>query len=290
MICDPDPGNAAPVQVRKSEIDMSTERRECQLCMTATELTREHVLPQWFLERWNSNDGPYTAKLNGEQVTKRDGTTERTLDHIGVIILLICKPCHLKLNELYENAATKDAVRELLDGSLALSSPAAVELVAKWMVKTLALSRHPASRHEINVGKRYGDARPIGAWNPLPETYAPNILSGRVPPETSLWLAVADNDTGVDDPSFIVPGRCVDAVCTLGFNTTRGQAFFQLVHHPGILPTHPFAADNLVVQLWPDPPPVLDLSAITAVRRNTRLGSVFTVFGSTDPCDPPVQK
>ena len=122
MICDPDPGNAAPVQVRKSEIDMSTERRECQLCMTATELTREHVLPQWFLERWNSKDGPYTAKLNGEQVTKRDGTTERTLDHIGVIILLICEPCHLKLNELYENAATKTLCENYL--TVLLPSPA----------------------------------------------------------------------------------------------------------------------------------------------------------------------
>ncbi|MFC9758897.1 hypothetical protein [Streptomyces sp. NPDC056921] len=48
----------------------------CVFCGESVRTSREHVLPAWFLKRFNGQ-GPFTVRVNGEPVPYANGAVER---------------------------------------------------------------------------------------------------------------------------------------------------------------------------------------------------------------------
>ena len=253
----------------------------CQLCNERARITREHVFPQWFLKRWPAGEGPFTTHFNREPLRTRAGK-ERKTDRLSPIFLDICETCHRALNAHYEVPA-KTPVRALLDDGNVLSQ-ADVDVVARWMIKTLALSRHPNSRHEGNLVRRIVPGlvnfAPINPWDPFPPRLAEEIRTGVAPTEVSLWMARAADDPGVSDPPLPWESwgaRPPQHQSFTMFSADGGEfAVFHLAYHPGRSHLeHPFVATNQAVRLWPNPPASLDLTTPDPVPKETRMHSVW---------------
>lgn len=218
---------------------------------------------------------------NRKAARDRNGA-ERRSPHLSRVFLEICQICHTALNTHYEDRA-KEPVREILDRGNDLHTRDDVDAVARWMIKTLALYRHPNSRHEGSVFRPRPDGEddfePLHAWDPFPAELARAIRTGTAPTEVSLWLALATDAPGAEDPALswdvwaTVPP---EQLCTIGFSVAAGRAEFQLAYHPERPDLeHPFAATGQVVRLWPDPPASVSLAALTPVPLTTRLPSAF---------------
>jgi hypothetical protein len=163
----------------------------CVFCGEPSSRKGEHALPKWFRERW-LGDGPFTYEISGIPVLTRNGLPRRT-DHLPPDLLPVCDAttsannCNGTLNRLYE-VSGKPVVRAVLDRSEVLETPAQVTDFARWWVKTLLLLYHPNCRNAFE-----GIERP--AWD-LPASVYKQLLSGVLPSEASLWLAVTDDVKG----------------------------------------------------------------------------------------------
>lgn len=254
----------------------------CQLCSARGAITREHVFPQWFLKRWPDTEGPFTMYRDGEPLRTQSGE-ERRSDHLSRIFLAICESCRQALNKHYE-VPGKTPVRTLLDDRHALGSQTAVDVVARWMIKTLALYHHPNSRHQGNLVRPavqgMADYAPTNPWDPFPAKLADEIRTGVAPTEVSLWMARTTTDPEVTDPPLPWEGwatRPPEHQSFIGFSADSDEfAVFQLAYHPGRSHLdHPFVATGQAVQLWPSPPESVSLETPDPVPMGTRMHSVF---------------
>lgn len=254
----------------------------CQLCNARARTTREHVYPKWFLERWPTSTGPFTTHHNGEPLRTRAGKKQQT-ERLSPILLAICETCHRALNAHYEVPA-KTPVRTLLDDGKVLTTQAEVDVVARWMIKTLALCRHPNSRHKGNLFRRnvpgLTNFAPINPWDPFPTKLADEIRAGVAPTEVAMWMARATDVPGVVDPPLPWEGwgtRPPEHQSFTMFSVDGDEfAVFHLAYHPGRSHLdHPFIATGQAVQLWPEPPTSVSLALPAPVPRGTRMHSVW---------------
>lgn len=236
--------------------------RECVFCGSQATGQGEHVFPTWYLEPWD-DQGPFTQEVNGEPILRRDGSIQRRQEATRVM-LSVCGSCNAWLNQTFEILA-KPHVRAVLDRLQGLDA-AATMAFARWWVKTLLLSRHPASCSSF-PGKR--PARWDFPVDSLPRMRRTNEL----PADLSLWMAILDKgaEAGrltrrlrIDLPRTIREdgsgGRCQSALWGTPLpNGTR--LVFQLVFHPLCSFEHPFEAVGLTTKLWPGPPSTLDVTA-----------------------------
>ncbi|MFE3444178.1 hypothetical protein ACFXNW_14200 [Nocardia sp. NPDC059180] len=265
--------------------------RSCALCGGTNNVTREHVYPSWFLKRWDATaavDGPFSTKINGVELLRRDGAIA-TNPRIGRVMLDLCQSANGCLNTAFELPA-KDPVRRLLDEGSPLLSPDEVHHLARWMVKTLLLAAHPASEHTAFASRRVNKKNTNSPWLDYSKKIADALEAGRLPDDATLWVAVT-GPNGQPDPDYEPvylrhTTRADDEggtghVRTTGFNLLGGDrmVLFQLVHHPLHDLTHPFRGTGTVTQLWPNAPAALDLSTHRLLDHATRLSHVFLESG-----------
>jgi hypothetical protein len=242
------------------------------------------VLPSWFLGRW-SDEGPFTYEVNGRPVPDRHGNPRKASD-LPSYRLPVCdqgsgKDCNGALNRVYEQPA-KDHVRAVLNDAAPLASPDAVAAFATWWIKTVLLLQHPET---TSVFPGAVMRRP---WKLPRDTYAA-LLNQSFPPDISLWLALSDDvhgheqlpeclrlflpETSTPDGQGGEPGTLLDGYRQAG--TT--MLLVQCVLHPLCDLEHPFEQAGLVVRVWPDPPPRLDIALLPILGNEGRdqLGALF---------------
>jgi hypothetical protein len=243
----------------------------------------EHVFPTWHLERWDGQ-GPFTQEVNGAPIRRRDGSLQRR-EEATRVKLPVCGSCNAWLNNTFEVPA-KPHVRGVLD-RLQVLDAAATTAFARWSVKTLLLSRHPASWSSF-PGRR--PAR----WE-LPVDLLPAMRrTDELPADLSLWMAVFDGHADAGR----LPGRLrVDLPRTIREDGSGGRSqgalwgtplpngtrlVLQLVFHPLCDFEHPFEAAGLATKLWPRPPSTLDVSAHPMLDPDgyKQLKGLFTNLGA----------
>jgi hypothetical protein len=193
--------------------------------------------------------------------------------------------CNGWLNKTFEMPA-KPHVRAVLD-RLQVLDAAGTTAFSRWWVKTLLLSRHPASWSSF-PGKR--PAR----WD-FPHDLLPAMRrTDELPADISLWMAVFDDRAEAGR----LPRRLlVDLPRTSREDGSGGRGrsalwgtllpdgrrlLLQLVFHPLCDFEHPFEAAGLATRLWPEPPPTLDMSTHRAVGPvgNAQLEGLFANLGA----------
>lgn len=235
---------------------------ECVFCGSPTTGQGEHVFPTWYLKPWDGQ-GPFTQEVNGAPILRRDGSIQRR-EEATRVMLSVCGSCNAWLNESFEVPA-KPHIRAVLD-RLQVLDGAATMAFARWWVKTLLLSRHPASWSSF-PGKR--PAR----WDLPVDLLLAMRRTKELPADLSLWMAVLDDRAEA--------GRLLRRL-RIGLPRTtredgsggRGQSalwgtplpngtrlVLQLVFHPLCGFEHPFEAAGLATRLWPGPPSTLDVTA-----------------------------
>ncbi|MFD7323927.1 hypothetical protein ACFV9D_22950 [Streptomyces sp. NPDC059875] len=256
----------------------------CLFCGVPVRTPREHVLPTWFLKRFNGQ-GPFTVHVNGKPVPYANGVVERP--QLTRLMLPACGQetsgglkCNDWLNTTFEQPA-KTPVRALLDELRPLSGPG-VYVFARWAVKTLLLAAHPEAVYSEPPRR---DRQP---WE-FPEGWLPALRStGELPTELSLWLSIADPDMpdgdgeAVPDDQLLLPrihhpdgGGGPGQAIHLGFGLPNGRvAQLQLLSHPKMDIDHPFESAGLAVRLWPSPPDHLDITELRPLSRTA--GRQFT--------------
>jgi hypothetical protein len=257
--------------------------RECVFCGSPATGRGEHVFPIWFLERWHGQ-GPFTQEVNAAPIRRRDGSIQRR-EEATRVMLAVCGSCNAWLNKGFEIPA-KLHVRAILDRFQVLDA-AATMIFARWWVKTLLLSRHPAS------WSSFPGERPA-RWD-FPVDLLPAMRrTDELPADLSLWMAIFDTQaeagrlprrlridlprTSREDGSG---GRGQSALWGTPLpNGTR--LVLQLVFHPLCDFEHPFEAAGLSTRLWPGSPSTLDVSAHRAIDPvgNAQLEGLFTNLGA----------
>ena len=246
------------------------------------------MFPSWYLERWDGQ-GPFTQEVNETPIRRRNGGAQQT-EVAPRVKLPVCgassvQDCNGWLNRTFEFPA-KQHVRGVLD-RLQVLDAAATRAFARWWVKTLLLSRHPAAWSSF-PGKQ--PAR----WD-FPVDLLPAIRgTDELPADLSLWMAILDDRTEAGR----LPRRLrIDLPRTSREDGSggRGQSalwgtplpngkrlVLQLVFHPLCDFEHPFEAAGLATRLWPGPPPTLDVSAHRAVDPvgRAQLKGLFTSLGA----------
>jgi len=259
----------------------------CVFCGFPATGQGEHVLPTWYLQHWDGQ-GPFTQEVNRVPIRRRDGGAQQT-EVVPRVKLPVCgsnsaHDCNGWLNKTFEVPA-KPHVRAVLD-RLQVLDAAGTTAFARWWVKTLLLSRHPASWSSF-PGRR--PAR----WE-LPVDLLPAMRrTDELPADLSLWFAILDDRaeagrlprrlrvdlprTSREDGSG---GRGRSAVWGTPLADGR-RLVLQLVFHPLCDFEHPFEAAGLATRLWPEPPPTLDMSAHRAVGPvgYAQLEGLFTNLG-----------
>lgn len=283
---------------------------KCALCNQDGD-SREHVLPQWFLKRWD-RQRQFTVDVNQQPLRSRKGTgSPVTSEKIWRVMLPLCQPCNTALNLQFEVQA-KEPVRAALDRLTPLTDPTDIHHVARWVAKTLALGAHPDTDHTVLAsltedGLADGDESPAPDWTnrknrknpwiPFPQSVRDAIRNGELPSDLSLWVAITEKDKdGLPDPNFetVYLGETQrnDGAGGAGFSAHTSwnvgdisyhvenpgddrHVLFQLVYHPLHDFVHPFEASGFVTRLWPNPPSTLDLANLPVLAHTTKLISVF---------------
>ncbi|MEV0188486.1 hypothetical protein AB0I39_08130 [Kitasatospora purpeofusca] len=263
----------------------------------------EHVYPRWWLRMWQENGGgPFYAQVGGDDVCRRekDGGGRREMPELSPVKLYeVCGSwsgspnCNGKLAQLFETEG--GPLVEAVWRSATVLTQRAVSAFAAWWVKTLLLASHPLT---TDTFPGVGQARKSQPYPTEPGSNRPLLprLHGSelFPPDLSLWLAVGDETGGrhaLDEHSPIMLPTIQYGTRPAGSGTPMGtgpsllssrqRVLLTLLHHPHATVDHPFEQAGLAVRLWPDPPALLDISALP-VLNNTGIQQFETQFVVAD--------
>jgi hypothetical protein len=260
----------------------------CPFCAGVTD-SREHVLPRWFLKRWQAQ-GPFPVDVNGVEMTTSAGKLFAP-DNFQPVLLAICSGCNGRLDRLFEKPA-KPYVRALLDDGRDLDSVGTRQF-ARWMAKTMLLARHPDAVYEALATQPEPNRKRCNPWEPFPAGALAALLNGELIDDLSLWVGVVHpRASSVHMPTSerIVLGSTYRAdgaggvgnAAQLGIGLSGERvAVFHLVFHPLQDFEHPFEAAGLLTRLWPTPPDTLDLTThpLLDLDAHRALGHVFMAGG-----------
>jgi hypothetical protein len=235
----------------------------CALCGVVSRLTREHVLPDWYLtENRYFPAGRYVLDLNGSLIVRKNGDPVDQ-DHPFRRMLALCDDCNrAKLGERFEkkNGSSLQAIRAFFDGTDDLASEGS-RLAALWLIKTVVLSWHPATvTSGLPTGEKAAPKLPVR--EPITALLTDWMINGAEPPaDVSCWVMRCPRSeqaqVPVDQAQFHLP------VFEFGGTTFRSRVFqrelpgaedlysVHVVHHPGSVLTNPLESFPSVRRLWP---------------------------------------
>lgn len=237
----------------------------CRLCGAPGD-SREDVRPKWLNRRlFPGEDGPFYTWVNGEPVTKRDGT-ERPIPHLSPVLLWVCAKCNGALAARFEAPGQRDPVERLLTSECEprLSATEA-KTVGLWFLKTLLLWAHPDVHEDDPTLDARAERWPIDLdlWRWAAEGSEP-------PPDLSIWLSRVDASLDVsanEQREAHLPRVVTERGEVEVRMIERGIRSFNvvLVHHPGWRIEHPLEAEGVVARLWPPLDRAIDVASLPAL-------------------------
>lgn len=255
----------------------------CALCGNGH--GREHVLPQWLLDRWKG-DGPFTIDHGGRPLETTKGSL-RTSAEMWRLMLDVCQTCNGLLNTHFE-VEGMPALRSVLDRRAGLLDQSRTRDLARWAAKTVLLSVHPRAAHSLQARELSVDR--ASAWRPYPRAVLEALAVGELPHDLFVWAGVIDPADGKPDPIFeptdLYSTSRVDGLGGTGRSHLIGLAMadgrllaLQVAYAPLHELIHPFASSGLVTELWPDVPSSFDVVGHAALETGTKVGRVFRYSG-----------
>ena len=246
---------------------------------------REHVFPQWLLDRWRGS-GPFTIDHGGRPLKTARGLI-RTSAEMWRLMLDVCPTCNGLLNDRFE-VKGKPALRAILDHSAGILDHVWTRALARWAAKTVLLSVHPRAVHSSQARELSVDR--ASAWSPYPQAILGALAVGALPDDLYVWVGVLDPVDGESDPIFepieLYSTSRVDGLGGTGrshllcLSMDDGRLLaVQVAYAPLHELKHPFQSSGLVTQLCPTVSVNFDVEAHAAVGIDTKLGRVFRDWG-----------
>lgn len=248
---------------------MNLSGRDCVLCVTGKSGAKgEHVLPQWFNERFiPKNSGPdevYTIEKNGVAVTWPNTDKPIGLKKFFETCIPCCADCNSKLNSRFEQAMANIGY----DSATALRNFTAAEaaVLGEWWLKTLLLLVHPEATEPPNTEESTGAG--VISW-PLQSQDLYNWMrQGFLPPKGLSVYAYRFDAAAqeVQAPDFPIPEVTADNGCFSSYVSLFGLEHLRFIvsYHPGWELDLPSVQEGTLAQLWPARG-TLDLSTLVPV-------------------------
>lgn len=122
----------------------------CLLCNTEQTVdVGEHVLPNWFLNRYfGPEEGPFTTFRGESPELGRLGKV-RTQTSLPRVFLDVCRTCNGRMNQSFEQPL-RPSVEQFYDGAVVQDA----EHLCRWLVKTAVLHNHPELTKHAPGGER----------------------------------------------------------------------------------------------------------------------------------------
>jgi hypothetical protein len=222
----------------------------CSLCgVQPSTRMGEHAWPQWFLDRFSVDDGPFKTEMNGNPLLTRAGRP-RCHTALPRILLPCCRTCNGKLDARFEKPG-KELIRRMLDSSDIELTAAEVRVAGEWFVKTLLFLSHPHARSNEPVLTK-------NAWSPAPpeDVYRWTITGQQPPTSLSLWIGWSPETPHPNRVTMALPVVHADGqehVFQVAQRGIQGTSLLSatLLYHPGWPVEHPHERTREVVRLWP---------------------------------------
>lgn len=249
---------------------MGPNSQDCVLCVTAKSGNKgEHVLPQWFLDRFiPKNPGPdevYTIEKNGVPITWPSTDKPIGLKKFVETCVPCCADCNSKLNERFEQAMADIGYNSAV--TLRSFTAAEAAVLGEWWLKTMLLLVHPDATEPPNIGESTGAG--VISWpRQHQDLYDWMRLSLTPPKGLSVYAYRIDASAPeVQKPSFPIPEVTADNGSFPSYVSSFGLENMRLIlsYHPGWELDLPSLTEGTLARLWPSSG-ALDLSTLVPVR------------------------
>lgn len=226
---------------------------QCSICLKRGVITREHVWPNWFLQRMDrEGPPPYGWSVNGNPLLTRRGVPIKG-ERRQRVMLPVCNSCNATMNICIEVPARLVVEPLALNGWRGTYDQEQWRAVGLWWAKVLLLIGHPQSSLENprlqKLVKMNFDSEPDIRW-----------LTDRsdVPAHVSVFVHNVDFSSGGTEHELTVPARVLfddetSAECHMLSMATPGMAV-AVVSHPGITIEHPLVEAGHAWELLHSPP------------------------------------
>lgn len=259
------PPMASPI--RKYAGAMATGK--CPICSKVGTLTREHVWPNWFLQRMDEHGAPpYGWSVNGKPLLTRGGIQIKGARRQRVM-LAICYSCNQSMNQGIEVPAKPVVETLALNKWRGEYGRDEWQAVGRWWAKVLLLTGHPESA--LENGRLQGLVR----WDfeTTPQVEWLGSAEGGVPDHVSVFVHRADYLKSRPRHELVLPAKVlladgISADCHVLSLATPGIAV-AVVSHPGITVNHPLVEAGHAWELLHSPPARGNLDHLKAFPRDT---------------------
>jgi len=176
--------------------------RTCALCRKRPASPKsEHILPQWFLDRFPPTKEPsYQVEINGQAVMKRDGRTPRRHNNLGAFKLPCCTDCNGVLSHRFETKKTRAVVQRLYDSDGLVTADARdARALGLWLVKTWLLLSHPDAQPNADFART--------PWVAPDALFAWTTGGGEPPKDLSMWVYRQGTDAATAPHSMLAHSR-----------------------------------------------------------------------------------
>lgn len=239
----------------------------CPICLTTAELTREHVWPNWFLQRMDEQGVPPLGwSLNGQPLLDR-GNNQIRGDKRQRIMIPVCDHCNAEMNRRIEVPA-KSVIEQLaLNAWRGRYKREEWRAFGVWWAKVLLLIGHDESFLEnARLNKLVNlnfETRPDLRW----------LTDGSpVPDHVSVFVYNADFTRTGTEHELVLPARVMfddktSAACHMLSLATPGLGV-AAVSHPGVVVRNPLVKGGRAWEVLHDPPRRGDIGRLKPVQRD----------------------
>lgn len=240
---------------------------QCSICLAVDVVTREHVWPNWFLQRMDAEGTPpYGWSLNGDPLRTRSGAPIKG-ERRQRVMLPVCARCNATMNTSIE-APAKEIVEPLaLNAWRGKYSREQWRAVGLWWAKVLLLIGHPRSVLEN------ARLQKLVQWHfdSLPDVRWLTDGSG-VPRHVSAFVHNVDYSKAGTKHELVIPAHVLfddgsSADCHVMSLATAGIAV-AVVSHPGVTLEHPLVNSGHAWELLHAPPCRGDIGKLKPLSRD----------------------
>lgn len=239
----------------------------CPICLSTAELTREHVWPNWFLQRMDDEGAPpFGWSLNGQPLLDRRND-QIMGDKRQRIMMPVCGPCNAEMNRRIEVPA-KGVVEQLaLNAWRGRYKREEWRAFGLWWAKVLLLiGREESFLENARLNKLVNlnfETNPDLRW----------LTDGSpVPDHVSVFVYNADFTRTGTEHELVLPARVnfddkSSADCHVLSMATPGLGI-AAVSHPGVVIKHPLVSSGRAWEVLHNPPRRGDIGRLKPVQRD----------------------